>query len=135
MDTDEGLESQLEEAIYAFNVQATGIADGRLLRARVDDADGGLAAGLTGWTWGGTGYLDLLWVREDRRRQGLGTAMLDAVEAEARARGCLQMVVTTHSFQAPGLYASRGYEEVGRVEGYPRGHAEILLVKRLDAEP
>lgn len=56
---------------------------------------------------------------------------MDAFESGARARGCELMVVATHSFQAPCLYERRGYEERGRVEGYPRGHAHIHRVKRL----
>jgi ribosomal protein S18 acetylase RimI-like enzyme len=134
-DEDHGLAAELDDAIYAFNVEATGIDDGRLLRAEVRDPNGELVAGLTGWTWGETGYVDVLWVREDRRRLGLGTALLDAAEAEARARRCRQMVLRTHSFQAPGLYRDRGYLEVGRVEDYPLGHAELLLVKPLGSGP
>jgi ribosomal protein S18 acetylase RimI-like enzyme len=134
-DEDRGLAAELGDAIYAFNVEATGIDDGRLLRAEVRDQNGGLVAGLTGWTWGGTGFVDVLWVREDRRGLGLGTAILDAAEAEARSRRCRQMVLRTHSFQAPGLYRTRGYLEVGRVEDYPMGHSELLLVKRLGSGP
>jgi ribosomal protein S18 acetylase RimI-like enzyme len=57
--------------------------------------------------------------------------LLDAAEAEGRARGCVLMVVSTHSFQAPGLYERRGYVERGRVEGYPQGYAHIHLAKEL----
>jgi hypothetical protein len=41
------------------------------------------------------------------------------------------MVVSTHSFQAPGFYEQRGYVERGRVEGYPQGHAHLHLAKEL----
>ena len=67
-DIDEGLDAELSDRIYEFNVEATGLDDGRLLRIAQRSPDGDLEAGLTGWTWGGCGVIDLLWIREDLRR-------------------------------------------------------------------
>jgi ribosomal protein S18 acetylase RimI-like enzyme len=61
----------------------------------------------------------------------MGSRLLAAAEAEIRRRGCDQVVLSTHSFQAPGFYAQFGYQECGRTPGYPRGHAEIHLLKQL----
>jgi ribosomal protein S18 acetylase RimI-like enzyme len=72
-----------------------------------------------------------LWVAENLRGQGVGTELMDRAEAAARTAGCTQMVLSTHSFQAPGFYHARGYREVGRTDGYPRGHAHLYLVKAL----
>jgi GNAT superfamily N-acetyltransferase len=130
-DVDDGLADTLEARIYEFNVEATGIDDARWLRSALRGDDGGLEAGLTGWTWGGCGYLDLLWVRADLRGTGLGSRLLEAAEAEATARGCVQMVVSSHTFQAPDFYLRHGYVEYARTENYPRGHAEVHLIKML----
>ena len=123
--------ARLEDEINAFNTTATGFRDGRALAAFVRDEAGELRAGLSGHTWGGCCEIRLLWVREGERRSGLGSALLAAAEREARARGCTRVVLTTHSFQAPGFYARHGYTEYGRAQGYPRGHAQIHLVKPL----
>jgi GNAT superfamily N-acetyltransferase len=123
--------AQLEEEIYQFNFRATGFHDGRSLAAFLRDGEGRLRAGLAGHTWGGCCEIRLLWVREAERRSGLGSALLRAAEREARARGCEQVVLSTHSFQAPGFYRRHGYVEVGRADGYPRGHAQIHLRKLL----
>jgi GNAT superfamily N-acetyltransferase len=130
-DADDGLRERLNEEINAFNVAATGLDDGALLGIAAREDGGALVAGLFGWTWGGCGYIEVLWVRADRRRRGLGTRLLAAAEREIGRRGCGQVALSTHSFQAPGFYARFGYQECGRTPAYPRGHDEIHLVKRL----
>jgi GNAT superfamily N-acetyltransferase len=123
----------LEERLYEFNASATGITDGRGLAIFVRDDNERIVAGLCGHTWGGCCEIRQLWVEESRRGQGLGTRLLEAAEQEARDRGCAQIVLTTHSFQAPRFYASRGFSALAAVEGYPRGHRHLLLVKELVA--
>ncbi len=78
-----------------------------------------------------TSTVEFLWVREEWRGQGLGTQLLAAAEAEARARGCTQIVLDTHSFQAPAFYTKHGYAVYGVVDDYPRGFAHIHLKKQL----
>ena len=130
-EADNGLQERLDKEISAFNAAATGYADVRLLCIALREDNGDLLAGLFGWTWGGCGYIDLLWVRSDQRGSGLGTRLLAAAEKEIARRGCDQVALSTHSFQAPAFYSRFGYEECGRTPGYPRGHDDIHLVKRL----
>jgi GNAT superfamily N-acetyltransferase len=130
-DEDRELADRLDDEIYAFNVEATGLADGRMLTIRAVDPSGALVAGLSGWTWGGCAYVDVLWVRADLRHQGVGTRLLDAAEQEAVARGCTQIVLSTHTFQAPDFYRARGYVETGRTPDYPVGHAQLHLSRQL----
>lgn len=134
-DGDAALSAELAERIHAFNEEATGIRDGRLLDARVLDDRGEVLGAAVGWTFGGCGYVDVLWVRADGRGRGIGTALMDAVEAEARARGCTQVALSTHTFQAPDFYAARGYVEVGRTPDYPSGHDQVHLLKRFSSSP
>lgn len=121
----------LGERLYEFNTDATGIRDGTLLGIFMRDDDGVMSAGLHGHTWGGTCEISRLWVREDLRHGGIGRDLMNTAEAEARRRGCRQMFLTTHSFQAPSFYESLGFEEIGRIAGYPKGHDQIFLRKKL----
>jgi GNAT superfamily N-acetyltransferase len=130
-DTDAGLRERLDEEISAFNAAATGHHDGRLLSVAARGDDGDLQAGLYGWTWGGCGYIDLLWVRDDHRGHGRGARLLAAAEAEIRRRGCDRVALSSHSFQAPDFYARFGYTECGRTPGYPHGYDDIHLMKEL----
>ena len=130
-EADNGLRERLDQEINAFNAEVTGHHDGTLLCIAVRDDDGDLRAGLFGWTWGGCGYVDLLWVRADQRGSGLGTRLLAVAEQEIARRNCDRVALSTHSFQAPGFYARFGYRECGRTPGYPHGHDQIHLVKQL----
>ncbi len=120
----------LEDQINEFNFARTGIRDGNLLACFVRDDARGIIAGIYGWTWGGCCEVRYLWVHGELRGRGYGRRLLLAAEQEARARGCKQMVVETHSFQAPGFYAKYGFEVAGKIEDYPRG--EQLLFLKMD---
>jgi GNAT superfamily N-acetyltransferase len=131
-DVDDGIvESEVRRRLYAYNVSATGIDDGSMLIVSLRDDGGRLVGGLYGWTWGGCAFVDLLWVDEARRRTGLGSRLLASAEDEARSRGCTQVLLSTHTFQAPAFYAARGYQETGCYADYPNGGAQIHLAKPL----
>ena len=123
----------LEDRIYEFNSAATGITGGQWLAIFVRDDDDRIIAGICGNTWGGCAEIRQFWVDEPRRGRGWGTRLLDAVEQEARRRGCRQIVLSTFSFQAPDFYARHGFEVVSVVEDHPYGHRNMLMRKRLDA--
>jgi ribosomal protein S18 acetylase RimI-like enzyme len=47
---------------------------------------------------------------------------------------CGQVLLSTHSFQAPGFYERLGYEREASIEGYPKGHANVFYLKKLARE-
>jgi ribosomal protein S18 acetylase RimI-like enzyme len=128
---DRAIAERLIDEVDRFNVEATGINDGRELLAAETGEDGELLGGLYGWSWGGTCWIEALWVREDMRRSGLGTRLLWTAEKIARERGCAQLALDTHTFQAPDFYARHGFEIVGTLPDYPAGHDRLVMRKRV----
>ena len=94
------------------------------------DDSGGLAAGISGWTWGVAAGIGMTWVREESRGDGLGARLLEAFEDEARARGCTHVFVTSFTFQAPGFYERHGYREIPRWNGVPEPGAEDVHFRK-----
>jgi ribosomal protein S18 acetylase RimI-like enzyme len=131
--SDSELSARLNRELTAFNNAATGADAEQGLSVRVTDDAGELVGGLTGWTWGGCGGINMLWVRAESRRDGWGSKLLAAAEEEARRRGCTRMVVSSLSFQAPAFYRRHGYAETGRTEGLPAGSVDHHFWKPLDA--
>lgn len=121
----------LDEQINEYNMTKTGVGDAKLLACFMRDEANQIVAGIYGWTWGGCCEIRYLWVKQDLRGQGYGHGLLLAAEKEARARGCTQIVLDTHSLQAPRFYQKYGYEVIGTIEDYPRGELKYNLRKRL----
>ncbi len=119
----------MDDRIYEFNAKATGYCDGMLLAGCVRNETGEIIAGFNGHTWGGCCELTNVWVHERYRGQGLGRQLLRSAETEAVARGCVRIVLATHSFQAPGFYERIGYQRKYAIEENPEGHADIIYVK------
>ena len=121
----------LADRIYEFNVAATACSDGELFAACRRDESGSIVAGVSGYTWGGCCYVAHLWVSELLRGKGLGRALLLATEARAKGKGCVIVLLSSHSFQAPGFYEKSGYVAQASIADHPVGHANTVFAKRL----
>ena len=128
------LDAFLAERIYEFNAQATRLFDGEVFAASIKGPAGEIIAAVSGHTWGGTCQVTHLWVHEAQRRKGLGVTLMNAVESEAMRRGCEQILLSTHSFQAPEFYERLGYKRAASIEGYPKGHANVFYLKKLASD-
>jgi GNAT superfamily N-acetyltransferase len=121
----------LEDRLYEFNAGTTGMDDGRSLGVFLRDVARKIVAGATGHTWGEACELRQVWVAANLRGSGVGRRLMAAAEAEAIRRGCRQLVLTTHSFQAPQFYRKLGFEVVSEILDCPRGHSHLTLRKCL----
>ena len=130
-EADAALDQRLSDELDVVNAAATaGAPAARELTVRLLDASGELAAGVSGWTWGVAAGIGMTWVRDDARGQGLGEQLLADFEAEARARGCTHVFVTSFTFQAPGFYEKQGYREIFRWKGVPTPGADDVHFRK-----
>ena len=73
-------------------------------------------------------------VATDRWGQGTGTALLEALLAEAERRGCTEVFleVRTDNERAQGLYRSHGFSQIGIRKGYYQPSGADARVMRRD---
>lgn len=123
--------AMIDRGLDAFNETKAGPTVPRDMWA-VAREDGAVQGALRGRSYYSWLFIDWLWVSPAMRGSGIGARLLTTAEAEARKRGCIGAYVDTFSFQAPEFYVRRGYEEFGRIEDFPPGHACVWLKKRFE---
>ena len=96
-----------------------------------EDTPGNKLAGLIGETFGNWLSIKYLWVSEELRGKGIGSAILQAAETEARTRGARYAFVDTFSFQAPEFYVRHGYKQVFALTEYPYMGSRYYYIKEL----
>jgi GNAT superfamily N-acetyltransferase len=119
------------QGLRSFNLRHTTLPTPSPFNVVLRDDTGTIIAGCvceTRWHWL---YVDILWVHESWRGQGIGTRLLDAAEAEARRRGCTKAHLDTISFQARPFYESLGWRVFGVLDDHPPGHTRYYLQKDL----
>ena len=80
-----------------------------------DPGTGEAISGVWGIVLYGWLFIDVLYVVEPDRRQGLGSRLLTGLENAARENGCVGSWLSAYAFQAPGFYEKNGYEQFGRL--------------------
>ena len=128
----EYFDRQLDEYNYSMAPTEEGAKEEDLV-FKITDGDGNIIAGcileIDRWK---IADLDILWVEEKYRRQGMGSALIRAAEQAAKERNCPVMVLGTFDFQARPLYEKHGYTLCGTVDEWPKGHRNYSMMKRLD---
>lgn len=119
----------LEDRIYEFNSSKIKKKDGHLFSKVLKDDKGEVVGGIAGWTWAGACEVTQLWVDEKMRARGIGKALLDAAELEAKDKGCLIILIKTYSFQAPGFYLKQGFIAQHVTKDFPKGYSYYTMVK------
>ena len=92
----------------------------------------GVAAGILGeiYCWDCMS-VEVLWVREDCRGRGMGSALLQEAERIAREKNCGLIHLDTFDFQAKDFYENHGYQVFGVLEDCPGGHSRFYMKKKL----
>lgn len=121
----------VRQSLVNFNIEHVGEDAFTPLSLVEYDGDGNVIGGLLGGTYWGWLYVDILWVQEEYRGKGIGSALLLTAEREAVKRGCHHAHLETMSWQAPEFYKKYGYEIIGALPDIPTGHKKFLLTKSL----
>lgn len=117
-------------ALTAFNEVDVGPKDMIPIAVLVREGNR-IVAGLSGNTAWGWLYVQLLWVSEDVRGQGVAGKMLADAEAEAIRRGCHSAYIDTFNPVGLHTYTKAGYEAFGELPDFPIGRLRTFLKKRL----
>ena len=90
---------------------------------------------ITGGLWGRTAWgwlaIEMIFVPDRWRKQGLATQLLALAEEEAVRRGCHAAWLDTLNPDALRLYESLGYRRFGELNDYPKGGSRFFLQKPL----
>ncbi|HWE46746.1 MAG TPA: GNAT family N-acetyltransferase [Caulobacteraceae bacterium] len=79
--------------------------------------------------------LKAMYVSETRRRSGAGSAMVEHLVGQARARGLTRVSLETGAWPyfapARALYAKHGFTECGPIEGYVEDENSVFMTREL----
>lgn len=121
----------VNSALAKFNEEKVGADNHELLNIVEYDENNSIIAGILGGTYWGWLHIDILWVAEKCRKQGIGSKLLKAAEEEAQKRGCHSVHLDTMSWQAPEFYKKHGYKIISELENIPAGNKKFHLIKEL----
>jgi len=110
---------RIREELYDFNKKNIPNAEYEALNFIVTAEAGELIAGLLSHRFGEAVSLEILWVHETYRYQGIGNKLLQEMERAAKASGAKRIHLDTHDFQAPDFYLKNGYVTFGVLEHVP----------------
>ena len=103
---------ELQHEISTYN-QTQGVSSRiQLIGCSAIDQNGMLAGGIYGWFEWGWLFINLLWVDNALRGQGIGTRLLSELEEKAVQVNINSAHLETASFQSFEFYINRGYKTV-----------------------
>ena len=121
----------VRDELKKFNDQIVGDDNHKPINIIIKDENEDILGGLIGGTYSGWLYIDRFWINENIRNQGIGKKILKLAEDEAKQRGCNNVHLDTHDFQAVNFYKQQGYEIKCELKDLPKGHNKYLMTKEL----
>jgi GNAT superfamily N-acetyltransferase len=115
-------------SISAVNIERLGANERRPLAIMIQE-NGALIGGLYGRTSWRRLTIELLFVPEKLRGQGMGAKLLAQADDEAKKRGCIGAWLETFSPDARRFYERNGYRVFGEIADYPPGNTRYFLTK------
>lgn len=123
--------AEIRSCLRQYNQQFVQCGDVESLAVFAMSDEGSRTGALTALTWGNWLQIQLLWVKDENRGQGIGSQLLSQAEASAKERGCLFSLIDTFSFQALPFYLQRGYEIRMTLNNFPEDQQRFYLTREL----
>ena len=122
----------LHRRIREFNYRVVGrYGEVQPVWLNAKDAAGNFVGGFRGDIFLDWLLINILFVEEPYRGQGIGSRLLDEGEAHARRKGARHARLGTFDWQAPAFYPKHGYRELFRIPDYYAGHTLHEMAKDL----
>jgi GNAT superfamily N-acetyltransferase len=130
---DPGIRTLVLDGLRDFNrtVLAPGLQMDDVAVVVREEPSGAVIGGLwgrTGWEWL---TIELIFVPECLRGQGIASQLIALAEEEALRRGCHSAWLDTLNPAALSLYEHLGYVRFGELKDFPVGGSRYFLQKRL----
>ena len=111
--------------------RAKGLPPIQSLSVFIKDEKQKIVGGVTGVTFYGSLYVDMLWMDKALRHQGWGTRLMQEAEKIGKERGSSFATVNTMDWEALPFYQKLGYSIEFTREGYEKGSKMFMLRKNL----
>jgi len=99
--------------------------------AVVEKETGDIIGGIIGKIYRKCLEIDILWISEQMRYQGIGSELLKRAVQRAIEEGCRFIHLDTFSFQAPKFYKAQGFKVFGTLDGFENEVKRYYLKKDL----
>ena len=76
-------------------------------------------------------HVGVLWVKEEYRKEGYGSILLNEIERIGKEKGCNLIHLDTFDFQAKDFYLKHGYEIFGVLDDCPMEHKRYYMKKNI----
>lgn len=118
-----------------------GITDEAMLKKKMDritpfgifikDSHGVVFGGVSGFSCYGCLYVDMLWLKDELRKKGLGKQLMAEAEKIGRERHCTFSTVDTMDWEALPFYEKLGYSIEFVRKGFEKESKMYMLRKEL----
>lgn len=123
----------LLDGVRRFNCDRTANERPRTIAYFLRDEKERIVGGVQGMLWGRSMHIDVLWVDENFRGQGLGSKLMKAIEDYGAQHNYRLVYLETASFQALPFYQGLGYRVFGELPEISEGHTLFFLQKDLSS--
>jgi GNAT superfamily N-acetyltransferase len=115
-ETDNSLiNSVIKKGIIDYNAPFFGSNPSQPFTIYIKNLQSEVIAGLTGFYKGKYARVDLFWVHNEFRYQGLGKKLILKLEEFSKIKGCCYIQLDTFDFQARPFYEKLGFECLGTI--------------------